>query len=449
MTTAVFRSEIPVSTDVLFAWHERPGAFERLNPPFDPVHIEERSEGIQTGARTTIRVGPLRQKWLAEHTAYEHGQLFRDEMRSGPFRKWVHTHRFVPSAGGSTLVDEIDYELPLGSLGASVGGGFVERKLRRTFAFRHARTKADLVRHRPFPSTPLTVAVTGASGMIASSLIPFLTTGGHRVVPVRRTGSHLDAAAIDGVDAVVHLAGAGVADERWSAERKQMLVDSRVGYTRQLVDAIRRAKRPPRLLISGSAIGIYGDRGDETLTEGSVPAARADRGAAFLAGLCVDWEGEAVKAEALGVRVVSLRIGIVLSARGGALRKLLPVYLAGAGGPVGSGTQWMSWVGSDDVVYALHHALMTESLKGPINVVAPEPVTANAFARTLGTVLSRPAIARVPVFALRAAFGEMAEATVLSGARVRPEALITSGFRFEYPHLEGALRFELGRLGAA
>jgi hypothetical protein len=450
MQTFTQRTEMPVPRDELFAWHERPGAFERLNPPFDPVEVEERTGGLEVGARTVIRakVGPVAQRWIAEHTAYEKGSLFRDEMRSGPFKTWIHTHRFLDggSTGTSVLEDDIHYELPMGALGSLVGGGFARGKLERAFAYRHALTKADLDRHAQFAGTKrLTIAVTGASGLLASSLMPFLTTGGHTVRPVKRKGAELDPSALEGADAVIHLAGAGVADERWSAERKRLLVDSRVAYTRQLVAAMKACRVPPRALISGSAVGVYGDRGDAVLDESSAPGERADVGPGFLAGLCLDWEAEAKAAEGFGCRVVLMRIGVVMTARGGALAKLLPPFKAGAGGPTGPGTQWMSWISSEDLVGAFHHALMTDTLSGVVNATAPNPVTAKDFAKTLGHVLSRPAITPVPSLALKAMFGEMAEATILSGSRVQPAALDRSGFTFLHPTLESALRFTLGR----
>lgn len=449
MPTFVKRSELPVPSSEVFAWHERPGAFERLNPPFDPVEIEERTGGLEVGARAVIRakVGPITQRWVAEHTAYEQGRLFRDEMRSGPFHKWVHTHRFVPvSEQQSVLEDEIDYELPLGALGATFGGGYASGKLEAAFRYRHAITRADLARHARFAGAPRrTFAITGASGLLASSLTPFLTTGGHTVRPVKRVGDRLDAAAIDGADVVIHLAGAGVADERWTKERKQLLIDSRVAYTRQVIDAMRAAKRPPKVLVSASAVGVYGDRGDEVLTEASAPGPRGDEGAAFLSGLCLDWEAGARAAEALGTRVALVRIGVVMAANGGALAKLLTPFKAGVGGPVGPGTQWMPWISSEDLIGVLHHASMTDGFAGVVNAVAPNPVTSREFATVLGGVLSRPAIAPLPALALKAMFGEMAEATILAGQRVRPQVLEEAGFEFLHPKLEDALRFTLGR----
>jgi uncharacterized protein (TIGR01777 family) len=446
--TFTHRSPMPVSADALYAWHARPGAFERLNPPFDPVEVEERAGGLEVGARTVIRmkVGPVHQRWVAEHTAHEPGRMFRDEQRDGPFARWVHTHRFEPKPDGtSELVDEVEYELPLGGLGALFGSGFTRATLERMFAYRHAVTRADLARHARFGDRPRqVVAVTGASGLVGSELIPFLTTGGHRAHAVKRSGQVLDAASLEGATAVVHLAGAGVADERWSDERKRLLVDSRVAYTRQLVEALARLPRKPEVLVSASAIGVYGDRGDEVLTEASAPGGR-EGPAGFLAGLCVDWEAAANEARALGIRVVNLRIGLVQSAKGGALAKLLTPFKAGAGGPVGSGRQWQSWVSAEDLLGLIHHAVLTPSLEGPVNAVGPAPVTSADYARVLGGVLHRPAVAPLPAFALRVMFGELADGALLASQRVLPTRLEASGFEFLHRDLESALRWTLGR----
>lgn len=443
-----FRTPMPVSADELYAWHARPGAFERLNPSFDPVEVEERTGGLEVGARTVIRmkVGPVPQRWVAEHTAHEPGRMFRDEQLDGPFRKWVHTHRFEPKPDGtSELVDELEVELPLGGLGSLFAGGFTKSTVERMFAYRHALTRADLARHARFAERPRqVVAVTGASGLVGSELIPFLTTGGHQAHGVRRTGTVLDASLLKGATAVVHLAGAGVADERWTDARKKLLVESRVAYTKQLVEALARLPERPKVLVSATAIGVYGDRGDEVLDEGSTPGGR-EGPAGFLAGLCLDWEAAANEARALGIRVVNLRIGLVQSAKGGALAKLLTPFKAGAGGPVGSGKHWQSWISAEDLLGAIHHAIFTESLEGPVNAVGPAPVTAAEYAKVLGRVLHRPAIAPVPAFALRAMFGELADGAILASQRVLPKRLEASGFEFLHRDLEAALRFTLGR----
>lgn len=242
-----------------------------------------------------------------------------------------------------------------------------------------------------------------------------------------------DTPDVGGADAVVHLAGAPIA-VRWTGRRKREILESRVLGTRRVVEAIARAPRPPRVLVSASAIGFYGDRGAEELTEESAG------GWDFLAGVVRDWEREA---RATAVRSVQLRFGIVLSPRGGALAKMLPVFRSGAGGTLGPGSQWMSWIALDDLIRVVLFALDSESLAGPLNAVAPNPVTNAEFTATLGRVLRRPAVIPVPAFALRALFGEMAGLTMLASQRVRPLRLERAGFTFEHPALEDALRHEL------
>ena len=297
------------------------------------------------------------------------------------------------------------------------------------------------------------VAVTGATGLVGSALAPRLAGGGHEAVALRRapagaggagpswhpaTGA-LSAGALDGVDAVVHLAGENVAGGRWTAARKARIRDSRVAGTRQLAAALAALPQSPKTLIAASAIGFYGDRGDERLDEAAAP------GSDFLAGVCQEWEAAAAPARDAGMRVVHLRIGIVLTPAGGALRRMLPPFRMGVGGVIGSGRQFMSWVALDDVVGGILHALRASGLAGPVNLAAPHPVTNAEFTKTLGRVLRRPAFLPLPAFGARLAFGEMADALLLSSARVEPARLRASGFEFDYPDLEAALRHLLGR----
>jgi uncharacterized protein (TIGR01777 family) len=289
------------------------------------------------------------------------------------------------------------------------------------------------------------VAISGASGLVGSALSAALRASGHEPRAMKRgaTGTGIDLPALEGADAIVHLAGAGIADARWTAARKRELVDSRVSMTRKLVEAIRPLSSPPKILLSGSAVGVYGDRGDEVLTERSAIGRATDEGAGFLAGLCDQWEAASRPAEALGMRLVHLRTGVVLSAKGGALAKMLTPFRAGAGGPIGGGKQWMGWIAIDDVTGAIEHLLRTDSVRGPFNLTSPNPVTNADFTRTLGNVLHRPAIIPVPAFAARLAFGEVADAALLASQRALPEALQASGYEFRQPLLEAALRAAL------
>lgn len=297
----------------------------------------------------------------------------------------------------------------------------------------------------------LNVAVTGAGGLIGSALSRRLADSGHRVTPlVRRpakageiswdpTTGRLSPAVLDGVDAVVHLAGENVG-ARWTQARKDRIRNSRVQGTRLLSESLARMRRRPTVLVSSSAIGIYGDRGDEVLTEkSSLGDARHD----FLAAVGQEWEAAAEPARMAGIRVVHPRFGLVLSPAGGALKKMLPPFRLGLGGRIGNGLQWMSWISIDDVVGALLHALLTDSFSGPVNLTAPEPVRNGDFTRTLGRVLSRPTPFPIPAAALRLALGEMATGTLLASVRVLPKRLLASGYRFEHSELEAGLRHVL------
>jgi uncharacterized protein (TIGR01777 family) len=297
------------------------------------------------------------------------------------------------------------------------------------------------------------VLVSGASGLVGSALAAALRAEGHQVNALVRPGKtpapgdvpwdpqsdRLDAAAMHDVEAVVHLAGSSIASGRWTPARKQLLRASRVDATRHLVAALGRLERRPAVLVSASATGYYGDRGEELLTEASPP------GKSFLACCAEDWEAEAARAEQHGLRVVRLRFGMVLAAHGGALKQMLVPFRLGLGGRLGSGRQWMSWISLTDAVGVIRYALLQEDLQGPVNTVAPNPVRNIEFARILARVLHRPAIFPVPAFALRLVLGELADELLLSSARVIPERLQQRGYSFQHPTLEAALASVLNR----
>lgn len=294
---------------------------------------------------------------------------------------------------------------------------------------------------------PPTITISGATGMIGSALVTRLREGGHGVRRLVRSARDaqpgdvrwdpasetLDARVLEGSDAIVHLAGAPIA-RRWTTEHKREIRESRLRGTELIARAVAAMEVKPRVVLSGSAVGYYGDRGDELLDESSAP------GNDFLGTLAREWEGAAAPIADAGVRLVLLRTGIVLAPDGGALEKLLLPFKLGVGGPIGGGRQWMSWISLHDHLGAMEHALFTDTLAGPVNLVAPNPVTNSTFATTLGRVLKRPALLPLPGFALELVYGEMAHATLLAGQRALPKALIASGFEFQHPTLEQALR---------
>ena len=301
----------------------------------------------------------------------------------------------------------------------------------------------------------MNILVSGSTGLVGTALIPALTAAGHEVIRLVRSksrtpskeiigwdpaASYIDAAGLERLDAIVHLAGEPIASGRWNSAKKARIRDSRVQGTRLLCEALSHVSRPPATLICASAIGYYGDRADEVLTESS------SSGNGFLAEVCRDWEAACEAARRKGIRVVNTRFGVILSTAGGALAKMLTPFKMGMGGIVGSGRQYMSCISIDDCVGAIVHALNTNSVVGPVNVVGPTPVTNREFTKTLGKVLGRPTIFPIPAVAARLAFGEMADELLLGSDRVEPKKLLESGYSFRHRDLETALRHMLGRL---
>lgn len=295
------------------------------------------------------------------------------------------------------------------------------------------------------------IALSGSRGLVGSALAQLLTSQRHEVIRLVRSkdsnGSVFwdpnsdsnDLSQLDGVDAVIHLAGENIASGRWDAQKKNAIRTSRVNGTKSLSAGLAKLKQPPKVLLCASAIGYYGDRGQEELDE------KSKGGAGFLSNVCQEWEQATLVAKASGMRVVNLRIGVVLSPKGGALAKMLPPFMFGAGGQIGDGKQYMSWIAIDDVASAINYCLTNENISGPVNLVAPEPVTNSEFTQALGKVLHRPTFCPVPDFAARLAFGEMADALLLASVKVKPRRLQESGYQFLYPSIEPALRHVLNR----
>jgi uncharacterized protein len=432
-----YSSVVDASRDEVFAWHTRPGAITRLTPPWQPVTVLREAGSLRDGRAILGLPGGLR--WIADCQpgGYDPPNAFAD---SFPRLPWRHTHQFSPVGESETLVTDV-VETPLPA-----------RMLRSMFVYRHRQLAADLAalaRARAISADPLTIAVTGSSGLIGTALSALLTTSGHRVIPlVRRLPSAgqrywqpEDPAPelLTGVDAVIHLAGASIGG-RFTAERKNEIRDSRILPTRRLAELA--ASRPDvRAFVTASAIGIYGpDRGEEILTEAS------PRGEGFLADVVAGWEDAATPAAAAGIRTVQVRTGIVQTPRGGMLRLLSPLFEAGLGGRLGTGKQWLAWIALDDLLDIYLRAVLDPGLSGPVNAVAPEPARNIDYTRTLAAVLRRPAVLPVPGLAPRLLLGgEGAREIAQASQYVRPERLIGAGHQFRQPELAGALRHLFGR----
>ncbi len=454
-------SDLAASPEAVWAWHARPGALGRLLPPWEPIELVRADAGLAEGARTTVRLGwgPCGLTWESEHLAPDPPHAFADCQVEGPFARWRHRHLFSSvEGGGCEIEDRIEYELPFEPVAGLVAGRQLRDRIERGLAYRHRVLSRDFQRHRRAAlSSGLRVAISGMSGMIGTELARVLSTAGHTPIALKRPASDppdaaggsiaweigarsIDRSALEGLDAVVHLAGEPIAGDRWTETRKQRILDSRVEGTRLLAESLAGLANPPRVLVCASAIGLYGDRGDTRLEETAAP------GDGFLAEVVRAWEEAADPARDAGIRVVHLRLGIVLWPGGGALERLLPPMRLGVGGRLGDGRQIWSWVTLDDVIGAALHAIGREEVEGPVNVTAPNPVSNEELTAVLARVLKRPAILPAPAPALRALLGpEMADELLLASARVAPSELERTGYEFTDPLLEPALRHMLGR----
>ena len=447
----------------VFAWHTRPGAMPRLVPPWQPMRVVKEAESLADGTAILGLPGGLR--WVARHdpAGYDPPNQFVDVLasdgvsglRSLPPRVigwWRHTHRFSEAGPGRTRVhDDVDTTVP----------GLA---LRSTFAYRHRQLAEDLAAHRDAATAgagQLVVAITGSSGLVGTALAAFLSTGGHRVIRLvrgsptgvnERPGEHERPGEqerhwdperpagdlLAGVDALVHLAGESIAG-RFTEAHRRAIRESRIGPTRRLAE-VAAATAGLRVFVCASAIGFYGhDRGDTLLDESSA------RGRGFLADVVADWEAATAPASDTGRRVVCVRTGIVQSAAGGTLKLLRPLFAAGLGGRLGSGRQWLSWIGIDDLLDVYYRAIYDSRLAGPVNAVAPNPVRNSEYTRALAATLRRPALLPVPSIGPRILLGkqgavELAEAD----QRVTPGILQTLGHRFRQPTVEDVLAHQLG-----
>ena len=455
MYTFEHETIVDESIENTFSWFEKEGSFRRLMPPWEVSEEVFADDTIDVGSIRIFKFpfGPIKMKWVAKHTIYDPPNKFKDIMVKGPFWKWEHVHNFKTENGKTIIKDLVKYQVPFGALGYFFAGWSIKKRIKRMFIARELRLKRDLGQHKKFNSEKRKkILIAGSSGLIGTQLSAFLDTGGHDVWKLVRREikpnsneiswdpekGELDAGKIEGFDAIIHLGGAGIGDKRWTKKRKALIVNSRRKSTTLLSDTMSKLNKKPEVFIVASAIGYYGNRGDEELTEESEP------GEGFLTDTVIKWESYADSARKAGIRVVNTRNGIVLSATGGALGRMLLPWKIGGGGPVAGGKQWMSWISLDDEVYAIHHLMMDNSCEGVYNLTAPNPCMQKVFSKKLGKTLRRPAIAPIPGVSMRILFGELAVPLLIEGQKVIPKRLINSGYKFIHENLEDALSDCLG-----
>ncbi|MFC8303532.1 TIGR01777 family oxidoreductase [Specibacter sp. NPDC057265] len=492
-----YETHLPYAREDVFGWFSRPGALVRLTPSFFGSILAEPSDGLNPGSTAAMGVsapgglgmwlgsaaGTIRGllpksiagskwtrpevRWDALHTELVPGTSFTDVMDKGPLAAWTHKHSFRDGDAGSTImVDEVNYELPAAARGEWAGGK-MDAELQRMFAFRERQLRGDLAFHATHQGEAKVIAVSGASGLVGRALCALLTGGGHTVLRlVRRAPRNaeeifwdpdagiLDTAGLARASVVVHLAGHPIGG-RFTDATKEAIYQSRIRGTRLLAQSLAdlAADGVERTLVSGSAVGYYGAHPNAAAASTSLQSMRQESrelvesdpvGDDFLATVCRDWEAACAPAAEAGVRVVNVRTGIVLSAAGGVLQRLLPLYLAGVGGPLGN-EQWQSWIGVDDIAGIFAHAALDAKTSGAVNGVAPHPVTAAEFAATLGRVLGRPAAVKVPALGPKLLLGEQGAAELaLASQRASAAKIQELGYDFRTPELETALRHILG-----
>jgi uncharacterized protein (TIGR01777 family) len=461
--------ELPQSD--LFSYHAKPGALDRLIPPWENVTISQRPRSIEAGVEVLLRqrLGFFSLPWLARHTEYDPPHSFKDIQVYGPFKKWEHQHRFEElDCNRSKLTDSVDYSLKVvdrlpytGCLGPAAHR-WIQAKLTAMFRYRHRVTAQDLSFHRQLRTivgtAPIRIAVSGSGGMIGRRLCALATVLGIEVVRILRPESKLSESELPldsvilhpshgfdhperlvGVRSVVQLGGVGIASGRWNLRTKEKIFRSRVDGTKNLITHLLGLATPPERFVCASGIGFYGSRGEFCRDESS------PKGEGFLSDVTKAWEESASQYQNESRRVAIGRLAMVLHPREGALAKQLPLFRMGLGGRVGDGKQYWSWIHVDDAATALIWLSLHPGISGHYNLASPNPVTNFEFTKTLARVLHRPAFLPAPAFALRTALGEMADELLLASTRTTPDKLVQTGFQFRAPTLSNALEQLLGK----
>lgn len=413
-----------------------------------------------------IKLGPITFKWVAKHFGYIHNRQFQDKMIKGPFKKWVHTHSFIPQGPNQCIIeDKIDYMPRFGKIGSKIIQKRIQNYLNQLFLYRSRILVNDTILEKMTQEKGKSILITGSHGLIGSSLIPLLTNiGRHKITRlVRKVNNNnmslrpgtkkedkksifwypeydkLDHHELEGFDIIIHLAGENIFG-RWTDIKKQRIFDSRVGSTKLLSKSLTKLSNPPSLLICASAIGYYGDRPNEYLTEDSIP------GKGFLSEVCQKWENATKDASEIGIRVVNTRFGVVLTPKGGILQKLLSPFKLGLGITIGNKDQYISWVSIEDVIKSIFYSITNTSIKGPVNVVSPKPVTNLEFSDTLKKIYNPKLSVSINQNIPKLIFGEMSKEVLSTNTNVIPKKLVSTGYKFFNSELEDSLRFLLGKI---
>ncbi len=431
-------------------------------PPWSFLKIIKRNNGLEDGAICILvmQYGPLKLKWIAKHFGYIQDQIFQDEMIKGPLKTWMHTHSFAPNEiSGCIMEDKIKYSLPYGLNRFSTFRNRINKTLIQMFSYRHRILQNDLKLWDLLKENRgKRILISGSTGLIGSALIPFLETAGEHKISklVRPTSKYpesdnssnfriwdpetgmIDPIDLEGFDIIIHLSGENLGG-RWSESKKKRIRDSRVKTTELLCNTLKKLKKPPSTLLCASAIGYYGNRGEEVVTE------ETTAGDGFLANLCVDWESHSKSVEAIGIRVINARFGLILSPRGGILKPLTLTSYLKTGIGFGKGTNVLNWVSIEDVIGCILYVIGNTNIRGPINVVSPNPVKASDFFETISKILENQIFLRIGYGSMKLAVGDFADTISDSNGVIKPQKLLTSGYPFMNTNLEDAVRLLLGR----
>ncbi|MBC8000122.1 MAG: TIGR01777 family protein, partial [Leptolyngbya sp.] len=454
MRKFVYRSEIDCPVETLFDWHMRNRAFERLTPPWLEVAVKGSGNKLEEGfeVQLTVRKFGVPMELAFKITEFATNQIFVDEQTKGPFMFWKHQHIFEKHGDSSCAMhDDIRFGLPLHVASEPLMQGFMDSDFQRMFRYRHDILKGDLAAYMRNSDKPRKkVLITGSHGMLGSALVNYLSTQGHQVSRLVRSNEDVkgtseivwDASRVDPpdtlvkrlnverFDAVIHLAGANIAEKAWTHDRKALIKNSRVESTKRLAKLLAYLNEPPQVVLSASGANFYESDLAAESTEGS-PAGRG-----FLSEVCKAWESALQPARDAQIRCVNLRMGVILSPDGGALQKMLTPFSLGLGGQIGSGSQSMSWVSLDDAVQAIEHCMLTEKIDGPVNVTSPNYVTNKQFTQAMEQVIGMPENFKVPSALVNVMFGQMGKECLLEGVKAVPEKLIASGYIFRHQKIE-------------